>query len=78
MFGSEDKKKSVWRLYQSSILDFVRDVIVKETTTTLSDERTISPDDASAKYSRVVGASTMVVSNLLGRTQSLTYWPVRS
>ena len=67
VFRSEDKKNNVWRLYQASILEFARNVIVKETTSTLSDERTVSPDDASAKYSRVVGASIMVVSNLLGK-----------
>ena len=68
VFGSEDKKSSVWRLYQASILEFARDVIVRETTSTLSDERTVSPDDASAKYSRVVGASIMVVSDLIGKS----------
>ena len=67
VFRSEEKKNNVWRLYQASILDFVRDVIVKETPSTLSDERTVSPDDASGKYSRVVGASIMLVSNLLGK-----------
>ena len=67
LFGSEDKKNNVWRLYQVSILKFARDVIVKETSSTLSDERTVSPDDASAKYSRVVGASIMVISNLIGK-----------
>ena len=69
VFGSDDKKSSVWRLYQATILEFARDVIVKETTSTLSDERTVSPDDASAKYSRVVGASVMVVSDLIGKAQ---------
>ena len=70
VFGSEEKKRNVWRLYQSSISEYSRDVIMKETTYTLSDERTSSPDDASAKYSRVVGAAITVVSNLLGQSQS--------
>ncbi|KAL9136293.1 MAG: hypothetical protein Q9175_002499 [Cornicularia normoerica] len=65
VFNSEEKIKSVWRLYQVSILEYARDVVVKETTNTLSDERTTSPDDSSAKYSRVVGASLMMVTNLL-------------
>ena len=67
VFRSEVKKNNVWRLYQAPILEFVRDVIVKETPSTLSDERTVSPDDASAKYSRVVGASILLVRNLLGK-----------
>jgi len=68
IFISEEKRKNVWRLYQSSILEYAQDVIVKETANTLSDERTISPDDASAKYSRIVGAVIMMVNNLLENT----------
>ena len=65
VFSSEEKMKNVWRLYQVSILEYAMDVVLKETTNTLSDERTTSPDDSSAKYSRVVGASIMMVTNLV-------------
>ena len=65
VFNSEEKMKNVWRLYQISILEYARDVVVKETAHTLSDERTTSPDDSSAKYSRVVSASIMMVMNLM-------------
>lgn len=66
VFSSEEKRVNVWRVYQSSILQYTRNVIVKESIATLSDERTISPDDASAKYFRVAGAAVMMVTNLLG------------
>lgn len=66
VFTTEEKRKNVWRLYQTSILEYSRDVICKETTATLSDERTTSPGDASAKYSRVVGSAMMIVTNILG------------
>ena len=66
VFYSEEKRANVWRVYQSSILDYSRNVIVKETIATLSDERTISPDDASAKFSRAIGAAIMMATNLLG------------
>ena len=65
VFSSEEKMKNVWRLYQISILEYARDVVVKETAHTLSDERTSSPDDSSAKYSRVVSASISMVLNLM-------------
>ena len=65
VFSSEEKMKNVWRLYQISILEYARDVVVKETAKTLSDERTTSPDDSSAKYSRVVSASIVMVMNLM-------------
>ena len=65
VFSSQEKMKNVWRLYQISILEYARDVVVKEAANTLSDERTTSPDDSSAKYSRVVSASIMMVMNLM-------------
>ena len=65
VFSSEEKLKNVWRLYQISILEYAKDVVVKETMHTLSDERTTSPDDSSAKYSRVASASVMMVTNLM-------------
>lgn len=65
VFSSEEKMKNVWRLYQVSIVEYARDVVLKETANTLSDERTTSHDDSSAKYSRVVGASIMMVTNLM-------------
>lgn len=66
VFTTEEKRENVWRLYQSSILEYSRDAVTKETTATLSDERTTSPDDASAKYSRVIGAVILMVTSLLG------------
>lgn len=65
VFSSDEKVKNVWRLYQVSILEYAGDVVVKETMHTLSDERTTSPDDSSAKYSRVASASVMMVTNLM-------------
>ena len=66
VFPSEEKRTNVWRAYSSYILEYSRSVIVKETVATLSDERAMSPDDASAKYSRVVGTALMLVKTLLG------------
>lgn len=65
VFSSDEKVKNVWRLYQVSILEYAGDVVMKETMHTLSDERTTSPDDSSAKYSRVASASLMMVANLM-------------
>ena len=66
VFSSEEKRRNVWRLYQAPILEYSKSVIAKESSTTLSDERTTSPDDASAKYNRVVGAAVIMVTSLLG------------
>ena len=66
VFSSEEKKKAVRRLYQSSIFEYSKNIIAKEATATLSDERSVSPDEASAKYSRVVGAAISMVTVQLG------------
>jgi len=78
VFSSNEKRSNVWRLYQFSILEYSTDVIAKETPTTLSDERTTGPDDATAKYFRVVGAAVMMVTNLLGLSTLTSFSPNKS
>lgn len=53
-----------WKRCQPQILDYASDAIL-ETADTLSDERSISVDDAEAKYFRVLGSSIALVLNLL-------------
>ena len=66
VFNSNDKRENIWRFYQSAIIEYAQAVVALETPSSLSDERTVSPDDASAKYSRAVGAAVTIASNLLG------------
>ena len=66
VFPSEEKFKTVWLVYQVDILRSAQDIIEKETTNTLSDERTTSPDDALSKYTRTLGAAVMTITNLIG------------
>ena len=65
VFPSVEKRSNLWRLYRPSIIAFCSDAITKESVYTLSDERTTSPDDALAKHARVVGASILVVINMI-------------
>lgn len=66
VFSSEEKRANLWRIYTASIIEYSRNVLIQESVATLSDERTTSPDDAYAKYSRVVGAAILMATNLLG------------
>lgn len=66
VFSSEEKARNVWRVYQAAILEHTRDVILRETMYTLSDERITSPEDAAAKYARTVGAAVQMITRLLG------------
>ncbi|KAL2823138.1 hypothetical protein BJX63DRAFT_438981 [Aspergillus granulosus] len=68
VFSTDEKRAGVWKIYQSHILDFVDDVILQQTPHTLSDERTVKPDDAEAKYARVVGTSILLLNRILGNT----------
>ncbi|KAI4248736.1 MAG: hypothetical protein LQ352_005828, partial [Teloschistes flavicans] len=65
VFQSEEKINNVWTVYLGSILQYCSDAVFKETIYTLSDERTVSPDDAAAKYARVVAAAILVVRHVL-------------
>ena len=64
-FNTPEKLQSVPRVFQQSILEYCRNAIVDETVQTLSDERTVSADDAEATYARVIATSLAVVNNLL-------------
>lgn len=66
VFSTDDKRKNVWKIYQSSILEFVDDVLLHQTVLTLSDERTVKRDDAEGKYARVVGAALLLFNRILG------------
>ena len=71
-FSTEEKMRSIWRVYQTPIIEYLHDVVTKESQNTLSDERTTSPDDAATKYSRVVGCAVIINTRLLGKS-SLSY-----
>ncbi|KAL4934255.1 ubiquitin-protein ligase RKR1 [Aspergillus undulatus] len=68
VFTTDEKRKGVWKVFQTSILDFVDDVILQQTPHTLSDERTVNPEDAEAKYARVVGTAILLFNRILGNT----------
>lgn len=65
VFNTPEKIQNIRRAYQQPILEYCRGAIHKETALTLSDERTVTPDDAETKYSRVISASIALISSLL-------------
>ena len=70
-FSEKEKQDGVWKAYQGAILEYSRDAILKETAQTLSDERTVSPDEAETKYARVLGSAMMTIANALGKNKYL-------
>ncbi|EER26661.1 C3HC4 type (RING finger) zinc finger containing protein [Coccidioides posadasii C735 delta SOWgp] len=69
-FPTEEKRQAIWNIYQSAILEFVVDAVVQQTPLTLSDERTVSPDEAKAKHARVVATALRILDRLLAKTSS--------
>lgn len=66
---TEDKFTQFWKKCQPQILQYATEAIT-ETPDTLSDERSTKPEDAEAKYYRVVAASLSLVLGLLQRLSS--------
>lgn len=66
-FTTDEKRQGVWKIYQSSILDFIEDAILVQTPSSLSDERSVNQDDAKAKHSRVVATASQLFNRLLGK-----------
>jgi hypothetical protein len=65
VFTTPEKIQNIRKAYQQPILEYCRDAVDKESVATLSDERTVSADDAQAKYSRVISACIALLGSLL-------------
>ena len=64
-FTTPEKRATLWKLYRDAIYERVEDALLLQTSTTLSDERTTSPDEAEHKYVRVVGTGLRLLSQLI-------------
>ncbi|CAK4034431.1 ring zinc finger [Lecanosticta acicola] len=65
VFPTPEKSIGLRKTFQESILEYCKEALLNETVQTLSDERTVSKDDAEATYARVVSTSIAVVTSLL-------------
>lgn len=74
-FPTEEKRQSLWRVYRSSIFEFVIDAVLEQSPQTLSDQRTVRPDEAEAKHARVVSTALQVLNQLLGKFRGWWWSP---
>ncbi|WPH00474.1 Hypothetical protein R9X50_00330300 [Acrodontium crateriforme] len=65
VFPSAEKVHGLRRAFCGNLLEFCRDAVLAENIQTLSDERSVSPDDASATYARVVATSLALICSLV-------------
>lgn len=70
VFAAEEKRRTVWRAYRSAILGYVDDAAIQQTAQTLSDERTVSPDDALAKHVRVAASAIFILGMFISESFS--------
>ncbi|TGZ78159.1 hypothetical protein EX30DRAFT_366230 [Ascodesmis nigricans] len=66
VFQTEEKLKSLWKVFSTTILEYCANIIENEKVYTLSDERTTSADDAEGKFARVMTTTIMEVAYLIG------------
>lgn len=67
VFQTEEKRLSLWKVFQTSILEFVNDVILHQTALTLSDERIVKPEDAETKFARVSATAILLFNRILSK-----------
>lgn len=73
VFPTDEKRNGLWKIFQTSILEFVDDVILHQTVLTLSDERIVKPDDAEAKYARVSATAILLFNRILSMLSETTH-----
>lgn len=64
-FTTEEKRRALWDVYKTALIDFAEDAVFVQTSKTLSDERSTTPEDAEAKFVRVVGNAMYMLSQLI-------------
>ena len=64
-FPTEEKQHVLWDVYKQSLLEYAQDAILVQTSSTLSDERSTSKDDAESKHARVVGSAIYMLGQLI-------------
>ncbi|CDO92326.1 unnamed protein product [Kluyveromyces dobzhanskii CBS 2104] len=64
-FKDTNKVSSLWKLFTSEILNLVRQVILVETPTSISDERFYKKEEVSLRYNQLLVASIRTLTNLV-------------
>ncbi|QIW98491.1 hypothetical protein AMS68_004009 [Peltaster fructicola] len=71
VFSDTAKIAALRKVYHKAILDYCKDAVLHETVSSLSDERTVSHDDAENTYARVVSSSLALVASLINETPAV-------
>ena len=66
VFPTQEKLDGLRKAFQKPILEYARHAALYETVKSLSDERTVGPDDAQATQARVASTAIAAIDSLLG------------
>jgi E3 ubiquitin-protein ligase listerin len=64
-FNTDEKRRALWKIYKTPLVEYAEDAILTQTVQTLSDERSTTPDDAEAKFVRVVGNAIQMLAQVI-------------
>jgi E3 ubiquitin-protein ligase listerin len=70
VFPTSEKRKTLLQRYHSQIISLISSIINEESIQTLSDERIVSVDEATAKYNRVLSAAIGLLSHMIAAMES--------
>lgn len=65
------KLNKLLEIYHENILSYYKTVLFQETVNSLSDERSVPPDDAKAKFALVISSAVLAIAHLIS-TQNLS------
>lgn len=65
VFPTQEKKESLTKVFETTLLDYIYDVVECQSIQSLSDERYVPKDEAEAKYYRTVKSSISLFTHLL-------------
>ncbi|KIX03547.1 uncharacterized protein Z518_07100 [Rhinocladiella mackenziei CBS 650.93] len=64
-FVAEERRRALWKVYKDALIEYAEDAVLVQTSKSLSDERSTSPDDAEAKLVRVVGNAMFMLGQVI-------------
>lgn len=68
VFPSQEKRNSLYKLFEPQLLEFIHTVVAVETVDSLSDERYVPRDEAEGKYYRTLRSAVALFIHLLKTT----------
>ena len=67
VFPSSEKRTKMWKNFQPAIVQFCVDTVFQETASSLSDEKSTTPEDSEDLYVRVMSSHVYLLAAMIGQ-----------